>query len=79
MTGERPYKDISNDMQVISHLMQGNKPRRPSKSTVNPSVWDLMECCWHTTPSARPKMELVLLRMEKFYEERKKRVMSQYC
>ncbi|KAF8516479.1 kinase-like domain-containing protein, partial [Gautieria morchelliformis] len=67
ITGERPYKDISNDLHVFNQVVQGYKPKRPSMATLNSGVWDLMERCWSTEPSDRPKMSLVLYRMEKFH------------
>jgi hypothetical protein len=70
LTGERPYKYISTDMQVINQLMQGYKPKRPLKPTLNSGIWELMERCWKTEVTERPSMALVLSRMEKFYAER---------
>ena len=72
LTGERPYKHIQSDIQVINQLIQGYKPIRPLKPTLNPGVWDLMERCWNTDIAERPSMSLVLSRMEKFYSERRK-------
>jgi len=78
ITGEHPYKDIWNNPQVINQLMQGHKPKRPSKPILNPGVWDLMERCWSSTPSDRPKMAFVLSRMEKFYNQRRRSATAPY-
>ncbi|KAF8576787.1 kinase-like protein, partial [Ramaria rubella] len=67
LTGEPPYKELSNDLQVLNQVMQGYKPKRPLKPVVNPGVWDLMERCWSVPASERPQMAFVLSRMEVFY------------
>ncbi|KAF8479847.1 kinase-like domain-containing protein [Gautieria morchelliformis] len=71
ITGERPYKHFSTDLAVFNQVIRGYKPKRPLKPTLNSGVWDLMERCWRTTPSDRPKMSMVLYRMEKFHFERR--------
>lgn len=76
ITGERPYKHISNDMQVINQLMHGYKPKRPLKPSL-PGVWDLMERCWNATASERPKMSFVLSRMEKSHAQRRRSMLPE--
>jgi serine/threonine protein kinase len=72
MTGEHPYNDLKNNVQVFNKLSQGITPKRPRMPILNPRVWDLMERCWSTAPLDRPKMSLVLSRMEKFSNEQRK-------
>ncbi|KAF8581778.1 kinase-like protein [Ramaria rubella] len=77
LTGEPPYKELSNDLQVLNQVMQGYKPKRPLKPVVNPGVWDLMERCWSVPASERPQMAFVLSRMEVFYCDGRNSMLSE--
>ncbi|GJJ16117.1 hypothetical protein Clacol_010397 [Clathrus columnatus] len=73
LTGEKPYKHLINDMQVITAIHQRIKPERPTKPSVEP-IWGLMERCWNDEPADRPVMSIALLQLERYYHERKRSI-----
>jgi len=46
LTGEPPFVDIRSDMTVMTRIMAGERPGRPSSLTITYPVWELLVDCW---------------------------------
>ncbi|EJD08224.1 kinase-like protein [Fomitiporia mediterranea MF3/22] len=63
LTLQRPYYELSNDVQVISAIWYSQLPKKPedyytwtwSKKT----IWELCNSCWSRNPATRPGMSTV--------------------
>ncbi|KAF7318578.1 hypothetical protein HMN09_00368200 [Mycena chlorophos] len=55
-TGNVPFFEITRDVAVMLHVIQGHRPERPSSSSPHPipdALWSLMQECWHAEPTDR--------------------------
>ncbi|KAE9386668.1 kinase-like protein, partial [Gymnopus androsaceus JB14] len=51
---ELPFCDCKTDYNVLTALMAGKRPVRPSKVWYPSEIWDLTNCCWVQEATARP-------------------------
>lgn len=69
MTVEQPYSDIPRDITVLRELDQGRTPNRPGRLVtsrgLSDDVWSLMRKCWNKTPTSRPSVANIRLKLEK--------------
>ena len=52
---------------VVARVLEGKRPKRPRGANgawFNDDIWIILERCWKSTPSNRPKTMDVLLRLE---------------
>lgn len=59
-----PYRNVDHDADVARLVIQGERPSRPLGDGVPDRLWDLMHDCWLATPTERPKMHVVLNRLD---------------
>ncbi|KAG2096970.1 kinase-like domain-containing protein [Suillus discolor] len=66
LEGKVPYHYIRNHAVIMTTILRGKKPRRPSAPVVRDSDWNFMESCWLEDMERRPSDEDIL----EFVEER---------
>lgn len=61
MTGDVPFPDLRNDLQVSMAIINGQVPRAPLMSSDEEKVrlWIICKRCWETDPSDRPSTTLI--------------------
>ncbi|KIK90982.1 hypothetical protein PAXRUDRAFT_831222 [Paxillus rubicundulus Ve08.2h10] len=59
-SGEVPYADLRNKVQVLHALTKGVTPSRPVTPLVNDRMWDFIQRCWSTQEAKRPSAEEAL-------------------
>jgi len=47
-------------MAVAGAIMGGERPPRPTHSTLTDELWELMQRCWAQDPRLRPEMSQVV-------------------
>ncbi|KAJ7205761.1 kinase-like domain-containing protein, partial [Mycena pura] len=52
LTGQRLFHDLMNDMAVMFHVLEGNRPPRPM--SCSESLWELLQNCWDGKAEMRP-------------------------
>ena len=57
--GHPPFYELKNEYRVISAVVQGNRPRRPSLDLytargLDDDIWALINKCWGMNPTQRP-------------------------
>jgi hypothetical protein len=62
ITGKIPYHELSNDVQVLAKLFQGQLLPQPDDA--HPQLWSLIQACWNRDPQARPSANEALDRIE---------------
>jgi hypothetical protein len=67
-SGEYPFRDISNDFQVMFAVQNGIRPSRPSDTLsqsrgLTDKIWRLIEACWVKEPSERPTASRIVKRL----------------
>jgi hypothetical protein len=55
--GKLPYDTLTNE-EVISHVLEGFRPDRPSECT--DEVWNIITECWAADPESRPTFQEVI-------------------
>lgn len=64
----RPYHEIDTEIQVVLAVCHGQLPEKPEIFNEWPAhylaTWNLCEACWLREPRIRPKMGLVIARLE---------------
>lgn len=64
LSGERPYKDMREDVTVLLTIIDGGTPSRPqapeAHGMIDDYMWTLCMQCWNAAPEARPSMKAVL-------------------
>lgn len=62
-TDEVPFHYLRDGEVVLEVAIKDTRPRRPQEPAMSRGLsdplWDLMQRCWATHPSARPDMEAV--------------------
>jgi len=59
-SGNCPFFDNKNDLQLMVFVKRGKRPSRPPRNLhqargLNDSMWRIIEACWDTIPHRRPK------------------------
>ncbi|KAG6825139.1 hypothetical protein H0H92_004577 [Tricholoma furcatifolium] len=64
--GKAPFSQIARETSIMSKVLKGRRPSRPTDASRSWSVWglthelwSLMESCWSADPTQRPMMALV--------------------
>ena len=57
-TGNHPFPEIKNNIEVLLAILAGNRPARPTN--IPDDVWELVEKCWNANLGARPKIGKVV-------------------
>ncbi|KAF7357977.1 hypothetical protein MVEN_00844500 [Mycena venus] len=60
-TGTLPFHELSTDVAVMYHVMQGERPQR--SSSIPEEVWNLMQECWNEDPQDRLFAEQIVFRL----------------
>jgi len=63
LTGQPPFIELRNDLQVMFAVIKGDLPQRPSTEEapqLTDRVWELMNWCWSRDPKVRPAAAIVL-------------------
>ncbi|KAK7026357.1 kinase-like domain-containing protein, partial [Favolaschia claudopus] len=66
MTGTVPFRELSNDMQIMFRVLKGEHPERLPSCTGTPaldSVWELLEMCWDAEKEKRPQIDEINKRL----------------
>ncbi|KAK6992507.1 kinase domain-containing protein [Favolaschia claudopus] len=66
MTGTVPFRELSNDMQIMFRVLKGERPERLPSCTGTPaldSVWELVEMCWDAEKEKRPQTDEINKRL----------------
>lgn len=66
LTGKQPFSEYRSGAAVISALVRGRQPKRPTEHIewLGDGVWALMQRCWDREPSSRPTMEEVVVDLQ---------------
>lgn len=59
LSGDVPFKSISNDMVILYKVTKGQRPDR-TESFHSDFIWDIITRCWEQEPNDRPSTEEVL-------------------
>lgn len=62
LTGQIPYYEFPRDATVISRILRGIRPTRPTSGLaleLSDEIWNVMEDCWSADPSKRPTVKQV--------------------
>ncbi|KAJ3903461.1 kinase-like domain-containing protein [Lentinula edodes] len=67
-THQQPYQKIKHTTEVVIRREKGELPERPNEARIlqrglDEQLWMLLEDCWRTTASERPKINEVIQRM----------------
>ncbi|KIK53708.1 hypothetical protein GYMLUDRAFT_49241 [Collybiopsis luxurians FD-317 M1] len=67
-THQQPYRNIKHTTEVVIRREKGELPERPTEPRVlqrglDDHIWALLEDCWRTLASERPKIDEVIDRM----------------
>ena len=54
-----PFSDIASIL-VMSYVVQGGRPARPTHPNFTDDLWALMQRCWDPTPDSRPEISYFL-------------------
>ncbi|KAJ7466906.1 kinase-like domain-containing protein [Mycena latifolia] len=60
-TGNFPFHELVNDVAVMFHVMQGNRPKQPSG--IMDEIWTVMTECWEADPEQRPSAAQIVFRL----------------
>ncbi|KAK7026375.1 kinase domain-containing protein [Favolaschia claudopus] len=66
MTGELPFRKLSNDMQIMFCVFKGEHPDRLPSCTGTPALdkfWGLLETCWDGDKEKRPSADGITKRL----------------
>jgi len=77
VTRDAPYAHIKSDNMVITELVTGKLPPKPTinDSSLDPDanlkhfMWSVCEMCWTEDPKTRPSMQDVLKKMSDYHRE----------
>ncbi|KAJ4473806.1 kinase-like domain-containing protein [Lentinula aciculospora] len=69
LTHQQPYQKIKHTTEVVIRREKGELPERPNESRIlqrglDEQLWFLLEDCWRTTASERPKIDEIIQRMD---------------
>ncbi|KAF8309456.1 kinase-like protein [Clavulina sp. PMI_390] len=76
-SGEAPFPEIQNEWKVISNVVGGQRPKRPSRfifsftKRFGNALWRLLKKMWKHDPSGRPQGSQVVKRLDQILEDRK--------
>jgi hypothetical protein len=61
LTGLLPFHEIRSNVTVMSKIIQGMKPTKPSFGRLELSIeiWAVMYDCWNPNPDERPRLRQV--------------------
>ncbi|KAL4077401.1 kinase-like domain-containing protein, partial [Scleroderma citrinum] len=62
-TAEPPFKGITQSAPLLKHIICGPLPERPSCMTDD--WWELCTSCWKWDPGSRPRMSVLVNKIEK--------------
>jgi hypothetical protein len=67
-SGDIPFHEMKNDFQVMTAVMRGTRPSRPSYDTclirgLDDELWSLIELCWTQEPNNRPAAHQIVERL----------------
>lgn len=66
-TGELPFSEIANELQVMSKIQRGQRPILPS--TCHAHIAALIRLCWNQQPERRPTAEQILAYFDKYDDD----------
>ncbi|KAJ3745599.1 kinase-like domain-containing protein [Lentinula detonsa] len=71
LTHQQPYQKIKHTTEVVIRREKGELPERPLEPRIlqrglDDQVWGLLEDCWKTTASERPKIDEIIKKMDWF-------------
>jgi hypothetical protein len=60
-SGTIPFKDI-HDWAVMTKVQNGERPKKPEADDIglDKSIWDLIQDCWSKNAEDRPKLQIVM-------------------
>ena len=50
----------SNEFQIMRHIMNGKRPNQLQSPKMGDKAWHLIQSCWESIPSKRPKMKKIV-------------------
>ena len=65
-TGRVPFNNCDNDLIVMSNILIGVRPKRPTGPHFMDGLWTLTERCWEEKPQDRPRMDSVMEQLSVF-------------
>lgn len=70
-TEQMPFAHLRDGDVLMEVVIRGRRPPRPGPGTasLNDRMWDLMQDCWETLPSARPSVEEIIRRISLSHSE----------
>lgn len=66
-TGRVPFDHIKRDLAVITCVLRGRRPKRPTAlvgSAMSDALWAVMERCWSADPKQRPPLSAILTTLD---------------
>ncbi|KAK7026373.1 kinase domain-containing protein [Favolaschia claudopus] len=66
ITGAIPFRELSNDMNIMFRVLDGKRPEQLPSCTGTPaldSVWELLQMCWDGEQQKRPKADEIIKRL----------------
>ncbi|KAK7684972.1 hypothetical protein QCA50_011807 [Cerrena zonata] len=67
-TRDRPFPEVPTETEVITQIVNGARPSRPSAlswKTMSKQLWQLLERCWDRDDDKRPTMKEVVFELSK--------------
>ncbi|KAJ3790444.1 kinase-like domain-containing protein [Lentinula aff. detonsa] len=69
LTHQQPYQKIKHTTEVVIRREKGELPERPLEPRIlqrglDDQIWVLLEDCWKTTASERPKIDEIIKKMD---------------
>ncbi|KAG6825509.1 hypothetical protein H0H92_003436, partial [Tricholoma furcatifolium] len=81
--GQLPFAHVNRDPMVMTKIMNGERPTRPTESSpswnvwgLTEAIWSLMERCWDADPAQRPTVDLVLDIMDESLPQKRSEVVD---
>lgn len=82
MTGKHPFAEHPYDLIVLSAVVKGTRPSRPSfvatQRGLTDPLWTLIEKCWSGNPEERPSMSSCLNELERYAEDFSRRLLAEW-
>ncbi|KIM76252.1 hypothetical protein PILCRDRAFT_654444 [Piloderma croceum F 1598] len=69
-SGKHPFHEFTRNYPVVTSVMEGKRPARPTEALLDDNIWRLVEACWTQQPNDRPSATQIVQRLVTFTRRR---------
>jgi Protein tyrosine and serine/threonine kinase len=69
-SGKHPFHEFTRNYPVVTSVMEGKRPTRPTEAPLDDNIWSLVEACWAQQPNDRPSATQIMQRLVTFTRTR---------